>query len=316
MVVNRDFRFDFARALCVLWIVCFWHLINYLPQECRLEGNPLVICKEITLGILACFTFLSGYFLKKYEFNSINDVLEFYKKRFLRFYPLFVAATLCLLVSGSSFKQVIFAILGLSLFIPPAIQTLWYFSMLLLFYLFTPLLKAKETPKMRIVFLVIVIAVLVVGYFFADQRLIMYFPFYLLGLNLPNKIVEKMMSLPILLLSISVFVGFCFVGSDNLILQIVQAVAGVCALLSFSKLVYNDKIQRPVAFIAEASMCAYLFHRPVYTVFTFVLGKSEPFHYMPIHIAIVAVVVLFITSYYIQKFYNQIINQLTIRNGK
>ena len=316
MVDNRDYRFDLARALCVLWIVGFWHLINYLPQECRLEGNPLVICKEITYGVLACFTFLSGYFLKKYEFNSINDVLEFYKKRFLRFYPLFVAATLCLLVSGSSLLQVIYAILGLSLFIPPAIQTLWYFSMLLLFYLFTPLLKAKETYKMRIIFLVFVIAVLVVGYFFADQRLIMYFPFYVLGLNLPNKVVEKIMSLPMLLLSIVVFVGCCLVGSDNLIIQIVQAMAGVCAIISFSKFVYNDKIQRPIAFIAEASMCAYLFHRPVYTVFTFVLGKSKPFHYMPIHIAILAVVVLFIISYFIQKLYNRIINQLTINNGK
>lgn len=110
--------------------------------------------------------------------------------------------------------------------------------------------------------------------------------------------------------------GFRFEGSDNLILQIVQAVAGVCAILSFSKLVYNDKIQRPVAFIAEASMCAYLFHRPIYAVFTVVLGKSKPFHYMPIYVAIVAVVILFITSYFVQKYYNRIINQITIRNGK
>lgn len=169
---------------------------------------------------------------------------------------------------------------------------------------------------MRIVFLVFVIFVFVVGYFYADQRLIMYFPFYVLGLNLSNKTVEKIMNLPILLLSIAVFVGFCFIGSDNFILQIVQAMAGVCAVLSFSKLVYNDKIQNPVAFIAEASMCAYLFHRPIYSVFTVVLGKSMPSYYMPIHIAILAVFVLFITSYFVQQFYNRILNQITIKNGK
>ena len=161
MTFNRDYRFDLARALCVLWIVGFWHLINYLPHECRLEGNSLVVCKKITYGVLALFTFLSGYFLKKYDFNNINDVLKFLKKRMLRFYPLFVVATFCLLICGASFSQVIFAILGLSLFFPPAIPTLWYFSMLLLFYLFTPLLKAKETVKMRIVFLVFVIFVFV-----------------------------------------------------------------------------------------------------------------------------------------------------------
>lgn len=316
MIVNRDFRFDFARALCVLWIVGFWHLINYLSQECRLEGNSLVICKEITYGVLACFTFLSGYFLKKYDFNNIDDILIFYKKRLLRFYPLFVVASFCLLVCGGTFKQVIFAILGLSLFAPPAIPTLWYFSMLLLFYLFTPMLKVKDTTKIRIVFLLLFIAVIVLGYFFADQRLIMYFPFYVLGLNLSNRIVERIMNFPVFIITILLFVGLCIVGSENLIIQIVQAMAGVCTILSFSKLVYKDKIQRPVSFIAEASMCAYLFHRPIYAVFTFVLGKSKPFHYMPIYVAIVAVVILFITSYFVQKYYNRIINQITIRNGK
>ena len=240
-IPQRNLKFDFARAICVLWIVGFWHLINYLPQECRLQGNALTICKEITYGVLACFTFLSGYFLKKYDFNSINDTVTFYKKRLIRFYPLFVLATSCFLVSGSSLRQVLYAIFGLSLFLPPPIATLWYFSMLLFFYLCTPLLKMKESVKMMFVFIAVLIVLFVFGYFFADKRFIMYLPFYILGLNLPNRTVESFLDIYTFILSVAVFVCFCFIGSDNLILQIVQALSGVCAVCSFLTTIrFND----------------------------------------------------------------------------
>lgn len=312
----RNYKFDFARALCVVWIVCFWHLLNYLPQEYRIDGDALVICRMITNGVLACFTFLSGYFLKKYEFKSIKDVMVYYKKRLIRFYPLLVAAMLCLIVLGSSVDQVLFGLLGLSLIIPPPIQTLWYFSMLLLFYLWTPILKLSYTKINSIVFVVFIITIFVGGYCFADHRLIMFLPFYVLGLNLPNKLVEKSLTIYYFILASILFVCFCFFKNENIWIQVIQSFCGVWAILSFCSLVYREKIQYPVAFIAEASMCAYLFHRPIYTVFTFLLGKSTTFHYMPLYVAILAVVSLFIISFFIQKYYNLIINKLLSRYGK
>ena len=313
---KRNLQLDLARALCVLWIVGFWHLINYLPSEYKLEGNNLVVCKEITYGVLACFTFLSGFFLKKYDFNNINDVIIFYKKRLTRFYPLFVVASFCLFVCGSSINQVLFAIIGLSMFVPTPIPTLWYFSMLLLFYLFTPLLKMKgRSVKIKVLISFFIFLLFVIGYLFADQRFIMYLPFYILGLNLSNSYVERLNHYTFIL-SVALFVAFCYIGSDNLAMQIIQAAVGVIVILSFCNISYNDKMRVPVTFVAESSMCAYLFHRPVYTVFTFLLGKSKPFHYMPIHIAIVAIIALFVVSYFIQRYYNIIINKITLKNGK
>ena len=314
---QRNYSFDFARALCVLWIVGFWHLLNYLPQEFRLGEQALPICKEITFSVLACFTFLSGYFLKKYEFNKGHDVLTFYKKRFKRFYPLFVVAAFSLIICGSTIRQILFAITGLSMLYPPPIQTLWYFSMLLFFYLCTPLLKVSNKRTMQnIVFALFLLAILIGGYFFADRRMIMYFPFYVLGLNIPNKIVEKTLNIYTLLLSIGVFIGFCFIGSDNIVLQIIQALTGVFAILSFSKIVYNDKIQIPIAFIAEASMCAYLFHRPIYTIITVLLRKVSSYQYMPLLIAVISVIVVFIIGYYIQRLYNKLNNQISLKYGR
>ena len=92
---NRLIEFDFCRSICVLWIVGFWHLQYYLAPEFQLEGNTWEICRVLTNGVLATFTFLSGFFLKKYTFSNINDVYDFYKKRLVRFYPLYAISTAC-----------------------------------------------------------------------------------------------------------------------------------------------------------------------------------------------------------------------------
>ena len=55
---------------------------------------------NVTIVTLAYITFVSGYFLGKNKINTKDDIVRFYKKRFLRIYPLFfVSATSLFLVS-------------------------------------------------------------------------------------------------------------------------------------------------------------------------------------------------------------------------
>ena len=97
---NRIVSLDVARTLCAVWIVCIWHMNQYLETDIKLFGTgcerlPFLI---ITNGVLALFTFISGYFASKNEIASINDALEFYRKRVMRFgIPLLVS---CILLAG------------------------------------------------------------------------------------------------------------------------------------------------------------------------------------------------------------------------
>lgn len=313
----RNYPFDLTRSICVIWIVGFWHMLQYLPEELQLSDATLPIFKSVTMGVLSCFTFLSGYFLKKYDFQDIQDALVFYKKRFLRFYPLFVIATFSLLICGSTIRQIVFATVGLSLLCPLPIQTLWYFSMLLLFYLMTPLLKIRRDDlRKNVISIGVVLIVLVLSYLFFDKRLVIYFPFYVLGLNVPNRIVDKMLNPFSLVAAIAAFVIIRILGQDNIILQIVQSLCGLIAIISFCKLVYSDGLKYTVSFVAEASMCAYLFHRPLYTIILIALRKFAQYQYMSIPIALLSLIVLFLVAYFIQTLYNRLIQQILLKYGK
>ena len=305
--------------MCVLWIVGVWHMRQYLPLELRPSVTDIPVYKSITMGVLACFTFLSGYFLKKYEFRYFKDALVFYKKRFLRFYPLFVVATFCLIICGSSVRQAFLATVGLSMICnsPPPIQTLWYFSMLLLFYLVTPLLKIRrDNWQMGIVTIILVISFLVASYFFFDKRLFVYFPFYVLGLNISNHAVDRVLNPFTLVVSIVLFLLLCLCETTICFIQIVQSLWCVAAILSFCKIVYFEKMKLPVAFVAEASMCAYLFHRPLYAIIVETLRKTTQYQFMPIPIALISIFVLFILAYFIQSYYNRLIHQVSFKYGR
>lgn len=223
---NRLYQFDLCRVICVIWIVGFWHLQYYLSESYRLQGVVYEYCKIITNCILACFTFLSGFFLSKYTFSSKSDISMFYKKRLFRFFPLLLASVLSLVcIGGGHVSQIIPTMFGYSLFMSRPIQTLWYFSMLILFYFLTPILKFTTTNQTKItwrgIFIILFVAI---SLKYADIRLLMYFPFYVIGLNIEKdsflKIIKR---------------KFCFVWLLLFFISLVCAYNGmyVCMYVCF-----------------------------------------------------------------------------------
>ena len=138
------FWIDLVRVICMMWIVFIWHLKDYLPGEYQMFGSILKVSQWITVTALFAFTLLSGYSMAKYNFQSFKDVLSFYKKRLIRFYPLYLIAILCFWCFGwYSSVTVIKCMTGIALFFNEAPLTLWYMCMLMFFYMITPIINWK-----------------------------------------------------------------------------------------------------------------------------------------------------------------------------
>ena len=182
----RNGVFDVARALCVLYIVAFWHLLNYFPSI-KLNGMSLQVCSSITIVVLGTFTFMSGFFLKKYVIETLDDVKLFYWKRFKRFYIPYLVCLTVLFLGGwfESGKQFVLSLIGLSTYIGSSPNTVWYFSMLMSFYALTPILLYLK-KRNHFYFYALTFGLICLYVLFSRING-MYFPFYLLGILVADK---------------------------------------------------------------------------------------------------------------------------------
>lgn len=84
-IVDREGTYDIARSVCMLWIVGFWHMIDY--------GSSLIadnnITRGLTLGALATFYYISGKFSYK-RLDDCKNALIFLFLRFCKIYPLYI----------------------------------------------------------------------------------------------------------------------------------------------------------------------------------------------------------------------------------
>lgn len=145
--MNRDYRFDVVRVLCMSYIVVYAHLYHYVHPEVI---SALVVYPAHFVFANAClglFTFVSGYLIgTRYNFAKYNGgVWQFYKKRLLRIIPLFVLASCVLYIIGfNSGRATLNGLLCVSPFIKPRPLTLWYIPVILICYLITPVVGRKN----------------------------------------------------------------------------------------------------------------------------------------------------------------------------
>ena len=81
---------DYIKVFSTLYIVGYWHLFNYttfFPEYNNAITNALA---KIVLGLLV---FVSGFFAGKSAKRS-SSIAEFYIKRLVRIYPLYVLAVM------------------------------------------------------------------------------------------------------------------------------------------------------------------------------------------------------------------------------
>ena len=268
------FVLDLLRVLCIIWIVVIWHGNDYLPIDYHYNESAVYL-DHVTTMVLALFSLLSGMLLSKYRFASCEDVELFYKKRFSRFYVLFFIAVLSFYLLGFyTFKTSIK--FGVSVYWGQKPFTLWYMSMLMTFYLITPLMRFSYSKRCIRAIIAIACTISMAALYYVgklDNSVLLYFLSYSIGL---------------------------YVG-DYLL-----------AWLRTHELEVSSIIRKGVEIIAYASFCMYLYHRVIFYAIGKITGYANEgiVFSMPIWCNVVAIVITIGISYYIQQAYDKILNNL------
>ena len=307
---------DCARALCMLFVIGIYHMKgSYLVNP---GLSPML--KGMIVPVLATFTAISAWFLGKKRLESRADVLGFYKSRLVRAYPLFLLSCVSLyavsLVVGKYFhglKQLGLTLIGLSPVFGPAPSTVWYISMLMLFWLLTPLFtfRRKETVKdaaLRFGGLILFIAVLWgLDRLGADVDLrvplygIVYFAVLILSPWI--ELDDDIHPIPAAVAAL-VFAGAQFMPMTNTWLRVIQqllhAFSGMVLVMFAGSLCTKlPMLAKALGWVSYASMVAYLFHRQWLGVWLTICG---PFG---IPLAAVLLVALIAGSWLVQWLYDR-----------
>lgn len=317
---NRNLTFDIAKALSIVLIVA-WHLFGQL-----LSGWWFTFTAWLVNAGMALFFYSSAKFLSHYKIIVLEDVGAFYLRRFKRFYPLYIIAAIGLFLVGFNpdIRVLLTTCLGISTIIPPQPQTLWFMSMMMLFYLITPLILYfhKKVVKL-IIFLVLFLLMFFLFQFIIpiDDRFFLYFPFYGAGLILDDSTFIKiklkksyLWSVLIIVLFILIVIihqQFKFSLAINAILQYGGNLFGIILILLMSKYLSNTirPIIKLLSYISYSTLTVYLFHRIIFLIMLseFYLTKTDTISIL--YSTLVVLPITFVASYYLQKAYDVIIKK-------
>lgn len=313
---------DTARSLCMLWIVAIWHMGRYMDIKLPIY-NPYGTI--VTRGVLATFTFLSGFFLGQITCTTRQNIATFYIKRLKRFYILYAIS--CISLYGiyiirndiayiSSFLQLLLSLTGLACFTPPLMPlTVWFLCMMIFLYTVTPLILIRKATYYKIFTAFIIYIALIIFYNLGvmDKNLLLYFPVYCLALLTPPniRILKESFSMNLFLISF-IFSTTCTilcVNVNSVTMHILTEISICILILEISKLITFPRMQKISSRISYASMCTYLFHRQYFTIIykIFNCNGSTAFAWL------IAMPLLIIICYFIQKSYDSGLDFCTIK---
>lgn len=296
------------RSICVIYIVGFWHLVEYMSIEIqKLTFNSFTY--QTTYCVLATFTLLSGFFAAHNSIKNSKDIILYYKKKILRLYPLFILACILFVICGyNSWSSLPIYLIGLGEIIPPFPVTLWFMCMIFMFYFLTPFLIRIINPHKKFFFFLIVEVIFLGAHimFGIDIRLTYYWVFYYLGLIIKFNNWHLKFNKKIILTTICFFIYIILslsLGEEFVFLTFFCAstfVYSVSSILFF--LFSRRKSNKLITTVSYASMCAYLFHRPIYYTLKYWGGVfSVPESYF------ICLPLVFLISWLIQFGYDRLV---------
>lgn len=322
MEAKRILGFDVARIFSIIWIVAVYHV---LPSA----GLPLTSqIKIITYTSLGIFTFLSAFLLtSRYSFDDLGGTLLFYKKRVLRFYPLFLLSSVILCAIGyNTLSTTLKGLLGISPFWKPHPTTMWYCAMLILLYLITPIWATGGLKKQIVKFVatMAIICLIEIEFHTVVPRTFCYYPVYFMGIIVAQRgynfflslIKNARFALVSLLFFLLLFLLAWFINDTAFV--IFCSMIGIISMLSVYMNIgewinkkSNKKLERTILMLSYSSMCMYLFHREVHCLFLSIYKPSNPI-IMLLYLGLIGLLITIPLSYYIQLIYDKSINKISI----
>jgi peptidoglycan/LPS O-acetylase OafA/YrhL len=275
-----NYRHDLAllRAAGLLYIIGFWHLFDYSLAPTwhhRPAGQLLTWC------MLGLFSYISGWLLsRRYVLDSPSQILRFYGRRLVRIYPLFLVALAAFfrvgLVDPVTFRQ---GALLLNMITGRPLVTLWFVTMILLFYGLTPAYLCHPSTTKTIVLTAALWAALVALHLSTgavDLRLAQYLIPYAGGILAARSpaLAKALQDRRWLAASplVAVVTALAFTRWDDPLLRSILADIAIAGTLPLFLLIGRVLSRRlpPVWIgrVSQASFCAYLIHRLTYQVGT------------------------------------------------
>lgn len=274
--MKRFDSIDIVRSLSMLYILIF-HCGNYTEE---LDFQPWG--DFLKNGALGAFMFISGYLLaRKYpSCHSTGTVKSFFYNRVIRILPLFLLSLLIYWIMGYlSAQTVLFSAVGLSVFIPPQPPTLWFVSMIIVFYYFFPIMSGRSVSTVYLIAGCMVGAVIVAQEWAGmdvDRRFYYYFPSFVVGITAAKYLPDQFSNYKYGIFGVIVFLltanGYLWLdlfGNEpaNAVARMLLALSGAVVLLSLSYyLMRSSRVSFWASRIAYSSMAAYLFHRQILSV--------------------------------------------------
>ena len=322
--MQRESSLDIARAVSMLYIIGVWHLNNYTDSYSLQPYGEYI--KNAALGL---FMFLSGYLLGgRYIIKDRSSAYSFFKKRIFRIFPLFAVSLIISYAIGKiAFSTLFLGLTGISVFIPPLPLTLWFVSMIVVFYMLFPLLSGKSKKQQIFISLAItVIALLWTVYFGGlEKRFVYYFPCFALGVIIADIKICDLLNLKRAVICLLIFVllsvvyelwGLNWADWRFIIGRPFIALSGAAVIIVMS--MYLSKIRgiaRISVPIAYASMCAYLFHRVIFKVFRDDIYWPEDGWMRLLYLSAVCLPVIISVGYLVQYIYDKIISKISVKAG-
>ena len=236
---ERILEIDLLRTISIMIVVLMIHIPNNYAYNFYIELDRYTGFLLHTLGIdvaLGSFAFLSGFGLyiqkSNREINSSEKLLTFFKKRFLRIYPLYWIALVLFFFFfdfywGMNVIYLIAHFVGLQmifapLFSPP-IWTLWFIGIIVIYYLIFILLSYLGSIKRIIPASLVILAFFLFLHFnynLVEYRLFVYYPTFIIGIiiaevyrspyfsNIKEKLTNIHHLIPLLIMICSIIIGW------------------------------------------------------------------------------------------------------------
>lgn len=315
---NRDLGIDFLRAVSVLYIVGFWHLLSYTKPVVNYDN---LLTNSITIVALGTFVFVSGYLIGLKEIDFTKEVNKFYINKLVRIYPLYLVALIIFAVMNlTDLAASVKAAFLVSMFVQPAPLTLWFITMLMFFYFIAPMTviiyEKLGVKKFLLTLSFFILCLGLYSYFtqLLDTRLIMYLPSFAVGILVGKK------DQYVLSNKIYIFLGLLFAASLTLFsitekTSFSLLLVGTTLSLFGSFLLFNITkagaykmvgFHKGIHKLAYGSYCMYLFHRPLYIFFKSFYFPESSF-YQILYLALIIVPIIIIIAYIVQKLYDSML---------